>query len=82
MQLKIKSSNTREKKGYINYFKNAEKANNEGEDKYTVMAKKIIEALGEDNIVSIDNCMTRLRLVLKDNSKIDEKKLKKLVPMV
>ncbi|ASZ09439.1 hypothetical protein CK556_03750 [Mesoplasma chauliocola] len=46
-------------------------------DKYQVMADEIIEALGEDNIVSIDNCMTRLRLILKDNKNIDEAKIKK-----
>lgn len=53
----------REEKDAAFVSKNVENANTEGEDKYTVMAKKIIEALGEDNIVSIDNCMTRLRLV-------------------
>ncbi|WP_338985388.1 PTS transporter subunit EIIC [Spiroplasma endosymbiont of Diplazon laetatorius] len=45
-------------------------------DKYDVMASKIVEAIGKDNFVSIDNCATRLRLVLKDNSKIDDALIK------
>lgn len=40
-------------------------------------AHKFIEALGgKDNFVSIDNCITRLRLVLKDAGKINEAALK------
>lgn len=39
--------------------------------------KVILAALGgKDNIVSLDNCVTRLRLQVKDPSKLDEKKLK------
>ncbi|AGY41752.1 putative PTS system, N-acetylglucosamine-specific II ABC component [Mesoplasma florum W37] len=56
--------------------KDKKQNNTKAEDKYQVMAEKIFEALGKDNIVSIDNCMTRLRLILKDNSKIDESKIK------
>lgn len=41
-----------------------------------VPADIIVEALGgADNIVSVDNCYTRLRLVLKDVSRVDEKTL-------
>jgi len=37
----------------------------------------ILEALGgQSNIVSLDNCVTRLRLEVNDPSKIDEDKLK------
>ena len=37
----------------------------------------ILEALGgQQNIVSLDNCVTRLRLEVKDPQKIDEDKLK------
>ena len=32
---------------------------------------------GKDNIVEIDNCISRLRLVLKDSKIVDEKLLKK-----
>ena len=45
-------------------------------NKYDLMAAKIIKAVGEDNFVSIDNCATRLRLILKDNSLIDDKMVK------
>ncbi|MBS5940033.1 N-acetylglucosamine-specific PTS transporter subunit IIBC [Clostridium sp.] len=40
------------------------------------LAKAYIEALGgKDNIVSVDNCVTRLRLGVKDNAIIVDKKL-------
>lgn len=40
-------------------------------------ATMIIEALGgRENIISIDNCITRLRIVLKDTAIIDEAKIK------
>lgn len=45
-------------------------------DKYSQMADQIIEAIGKDNLVSIDNCATRLRLILKDNAKADDAKIK------
>ncbi len=35
---------------------------------------------GADNIVSVDNCITRLRLELKDNSVINEAEIKKNFP--
>lgn len=40
-------------------------------DKYEIAAAKFIAAIGSDNLESIDNCATRLRLVLKDNKNID-----------
>jgi len=41
------------------------------------MASQITESIGgKENIVKIDNCATRLRLILKDNSNIDEAKIK------
>ncbi|WP_343089397.1 glucose PTS transporter subunit EIIB, partial [Methanocalculus natronophilus] len=44
----------------------------------TDRAEKIIEALGGfDNVTDIDSCATRLRISLKDTSKIDEDALKK-----
>ncbi|MEC2072730.1 N-acetylglucosamine-specific PTS transporter subunit IIBC [Alkalihalophilus marmarensis] len=47
-------------------------------DKYHTMAVQFIHALGgEENITSIDNCATRLRLEIADSSLIDENALKK-----
>lgn len=44
----------------------------------TEMGQAIMDALGgRDNIEEIDNCISRLRLVLKDTSVVDEKLLKK-----
>ena len=46
-------------------------------DDYTAMAAIIMEGCGgKDNIVSIDNCITRLRLEVKDRLLVDEKKIK------
>lgn len=48
-----------------------------GGNKFTAKAKKIIEGLGGiENIVSIDNCATRLRLVIDDMNKVNEGKIK------
>ena len=50
-----------------------ELANND----YTAMAEIILEGLGgKDNVVSIDHCITRLRLEVKDRLLVDEKKIK------
>ncbi|MDA3734156.1 N-acetylglucosamine-specific PTS transporter subunit IIBC [Niameybacter massiliensis] len=44
---------------------------------YTAVAKTILEGLGgKGNVASIDNCITRLRLEIKDYTLIDEKKIK------
>ena len=52
---------------------NIELANND----YTTMAQIILEGLGgKDNITSIDHCITRLRLEVKDRLLVDEKKIK------
>ena len=46
-------------------------------DDFTAMAEIILEGVGgKENIVSIDNCITRLRLEVKDRYQIDEKKIK------
>ena len=46
-------------------------------DDYTAMAAIILEGLGgKDNITSIDHCITRLRLEVKDRLLVDEKKIK------
>ena len=46
-------------------------------DDFTGMAQIILEGCGgKENIVSIDNCITRLRLEVKDRLAVDEKKIK------
>ena len=46
-------------------------------DDFTTMAAIILEGCGgKENIVSIDNCITRLRLEVKDRLLVDEKKIK------
>ncbi len=50
-----------------------ELANND----YTAMAQIILEGLGgKENLSSIDHCITRLRLEVKDRLLVDEKKIK------
>ncbi len=47
------------------------------DEKYRAMAEKIIKGLGgSKNIISVDNCITRLRLELHDTSIVDEKLIK------
>lgn len=47
-------------------------------EEVTELGTAIMDALGgKDNIVEIDNCISRLRLVLKDTKNVDEKLLKK-----
>ena len=44
---------------------------------FTEVAKIILEGVGgKENVTSIDNCITRLRLEIKDYTKVDEKKIK------
>ena len=44
---------------------------------FTEVAKIILEGLGgKENVTSIDNCITRLRLEIKDYTAVDEKKIK------
>ncbi|HIS06149.1 MAG TPA: PTS transporter subunit EIIC [Candidatus Choladocola avistercoris] len=46
-------------------------------DDFTQVAKIILEGIGgKENVTSIDNCITRLRLEIKDYTKVDEKKIK------
>ncbi|SCP97279.1 N-acetylglucosamine-specific PTS transporter subunit IIBC [Anaerobium acetethylicum] len=52
---------------------NVRLANND----YTGIAATVLAGLGgKSNITSVDNCITRLRLEIKDYTKIDEKKIK------
>lgn len=44
---------------------------------YTAVAKTVLEGLGgKGNVTSLDNCITRLRLEIKDYTLVDEKKIK------
>lgn len=46
---------------------------------YTATSKNILEAVGgPDNIASATHCITRLRLILKDESKADDDKVKSI----
>ena len=41
------------------------------------MAEIILEGLGgRENVTSLDNCITRLRMEIKDYTQVDEKKIK------
>lgn len=47
--------------------------------KYEALAVKYMEALGgKENLTQIDNCVTRLRLKVKDVAKVNEEELKRL----
>jgi PTS system N-acetylglucosamine-specific IIC component len=49
----------------------------EGNNKYEVMASHFINDIGgKENITSIDNCATRLRLNIRDMDKVQENSLK------
>lgn len=46
-------------------------------DNFTEVASIILAGIGgKENVTSIDNCVTRLRLEVKDNLLVDEKKIK------
>jgi len=48
-----------------------------GDERYMLLADEIYEGLGgRDNVDVIDNCTTRLRLQVKDTSKVDQSKIK------
>ena len=53
--------------------KSATLANND----FTAVAQTILEGIGgKENVATIDNCITRLRLTVKDDSLVDDKKIK------
>ena len=55
----------------------AEKAVTLANNDYTAVAAKILEGLGgKDNVTSVDNCITRLRLEIKDQALVNEKVIK------
>lgn len=45
---------------------------------YQVLAKKIIDIVGVDNVESVTHCQTRLRFVVKDPKQIDKAALEDL----
>ncbi len=46
-------------------------------DDYGAVAAKILEGLGgKGNVVSAENCITRLRIKIKDYTEVDEKKIR------
>ena len=46
---------------------------------YPQFAQELVQAVGgKENIVSVSNCMTRLRFVLKDEGIVDDEKVKKI----
>ena len=46
-------------------------------DDFTKVAEIILEGLGgRENVTSLDNCITRLRMEIKDYTQVDEKKIK------
>lgn len=47
-------------------------------DKYNKIANELIEIIGEDNIISITHCATRLRVMVKDRETINDKKVEKV----
>lgn len=55
----------------------AEKIATLANNDFTAVAQTILEGLGgKENVVTIDNCITRLRLTVKDDSLVDDKKIK------
>ncbi|MEG0592787.1 MAG: glucose PTS transporter subunit IIA [Coprobacillus sp.] len=44
-------------------------------DKYSAIAKELIEIIDVDNIISVTHCATRLRVMVKDREAIDDKKV-------
>lgn len=48
-----------------------------GDNRFATLANQLYQALGgAANVVSIDNCTTRLRLYVKDTAKVDQGKIK------
>ncbi|MBW8351944.1 N-acetylglucosamine-specific PTS transporter subunit IIBC [Bacillus sp. IITD106] len=48
-----------------------------GKERFAIMAARIYEGLGGDaNVTSVDNCITRLRVEVKDMNAVDQEKIK------
>ncbi|QLY80640.1 PTS transporter subunit EIIC [Clostridium intestinale] len=80
VKLNLKTTGREDDKDDVQlYTKSDYKAKAEGNNSISSDDKAlvIIEALGgKENIKKVDNCYTRLRLVLEDSTKVDEKTLK------
>ena len=48
--------------------------------KYEKMCKEILTIIGQENIVDVFHCVTRLRFIAKDKEKVDLKKLGEVCP--
>ena len=58
-------------------FSEADKGATLANNDYTAIAATVLEGLGgKDNVASLDNCITRLRIEIKDYTAVDEKKIK------
>ncbi|MBQ9927084.1 MAG: PTS transporter subunit EIIC [Lachnospiraceae bacterium] len=58
-------------------MQNDKKKGASGSESYEEAARLIVEGLGgKENIASLDNCITRLRIEIKDADKVDESKIK------
>ena len=58
-------------------FAEADKGASLANNDYTAIAATVLEGLGgKDNVTSLDNCITRLRIEIKDYTAVDEKKIK------
>lgn len=73
-----READNEETKLYSKADYNASKGKN-AQDEITENAPEVIDALGGDeNLVSVDACITRLRVEVKDKSKVNKDKLKAL----
>ena len=53
------------------------------DEKYNALVEKIINNVGgQDNIISLTHCVTRLRFVLKDDSKTNKEELKQIPEVI
>ncbi|MFV0288766.1 MAG: N-acetylglucosamine-specific PTS transporter subunit IIBC [Mycoplasmatales bacterium] len=59
-------------------FDEAEEEYASSSEKYQVLAQKIYDIVGKDNLKEVDNCATRLRLTVENSEEIDADKIKKL----
>lgn len=63
----------------VNAVKESKASKNNGKvskaDKYDSMAQQIVDIIGKENFASVDNCATRLRLILKKTD-FDDAKIK------
>lgn len=65
--------------GRAEMVEESETLSNLGNSELDVKAAEILDAIGnKENIDNIDACVTRIRLTVKDSSKIDEKRLKQI----